>query len=62
MKKTKQPPTAATPAIETFGGDFHKFESTFQPYREPAVHVGAGKRKPSNPARGKRKDGRAPGT
>jgi hypothetical protein len=61
MKKMKQAPPEPTPGIETFGGDYHKFESTFQPRTGPAVAIEATKRKRPLPTQGKRKDSRVQG-
>jgi hypothetical protein len=35
MKPTKKPSKPAADAVETFGGDYHRFESVFQPRKEP---------------------------
>ncbi|GEM_PF-6486389 len=61
MKKMKQTPSAPTPGIETFGGDYHKCESTFPSRSAPAVAMEASKRKRPIPAHGKRKGTRVYG-
>ena len=45
MKKRKTPLPITTPAVETFGGDYHKCESTFQPRRPASAAAEANKRK-----------------
>jgi len=55
VKKQKHPASAGATGVETFGGDYHKCESTFEPRSLPAVDVGEPKRKAHLRSKGKRK-------
>ena len=54
MKKQKHAAAAGATDVETFGGDYHKCESTFQP-RTVAARAAESKRKAPIPLKGDRK-------
>ena len=51
----QQPGRGASPEIETFGGAYHRLESTFRPRNESRAGIRPTEPKKSNLGKGKRK-------
>jgi hypothetical protein len=56
--KRKHPEPISAETVETFGGDYHRLESTFRPRQEPPPEDKRGKGKNSAVDKEKRKDSR----
>jgi hypothetical protein len=57
-KKSKQPEPTPPETVETFGGDYHRLESTFRPRHEAPPEGKRGKGKNSGVDKEKRKESR----